>query len=81
MTTKSAPARPNLQADPRSLAQQFYSKEEVAALLHVTVSTLWRWAQLGVGPTRIVIGRRVLYSRAAVDLYIEHEQRKNGRAS
>ena len=78
MGTKSAPAPPN-HTSSNSLAMAFLSKEEAAELLHVTVSTLWRWAQTKTGPQRVVIGRRVLYSREIVDLYVAHEQERQSR--
>lgn len=80
MAAKSAAPTP-IKIDVKSLSDTFLSKEQVAEMLHVNVATLWRWAQLKTGPPRLVIGRKVLYSRAAVEMYMAHEQERQSRGS
>lgn len=43
---------------------------QVAELLSVSKRTLSRWHALRVGPSRVKVGRTVLYRRAAVDAWL-----------
>ena len=54
---------------PTELASMFMSKEQLAAELGVSLATLLRWANAGIGPPRIKIGRVIRYDRQQ---YIEH---------
>ena len=83
---KSAPAKvqPSLGWNPNKsdlLLDRFLSKEQAAEMLHVHVGTLLRWDHMGIGPRRIKVGRKVLYSRAAVaDWEMAQRQQPSRRA-
>lgn len=49
-----------------SVLDEYMPKDELAQELDRCGRTLDRWASLGIGPPRTIIGRRVLYRRAAV---------------
>jgi len=52
---------------------------EVARVLHCHPLTLLRWHNMGIGPPRIKIGRRVYYHRRDVDAYLHSMSRKTLR--
>lgn len=59
------------------MEQSVLTKSETAALCRVTVRTLTRWAQRGVGPRQIQVGFQPRYNRADVEQYLrtgEHEE-------
>lgn len=43
---------------------------QVAELLSVSNRTLSRWHALRVGPSRVKVGRTILYRQAAVDAWL-----------
>ncbi|WP_216598417.1 helix-turn-helix domain-containing protein [Phaeobacter sp. 11ANDIMAR09] len=43
---------------------------QVAELLNVSKRTLSRWHAHRVGPSRVKVGRTILYRRAAVDAWL-----------
>jgi excisionase family DNA binding protein len=45
--------------------------EEVAALLHVHRSTIWRWLEQGLIPQPRRLGGRTLWSRADIELFAQ----------
>lgn len=45
--------------------------EEVADLLRTAPSTVRYWRHVGTGPVGRRVGRRVLYTRADVDAWVE----------
>jgi len=44
---------------------------EVAELLGVSARTLSRWHALRVGPSRVKVGRIIIYRRQAVNAWLE----------
>lgn len=74
-----APANPTVQ----SLAAAFLSKEQVAEILHVSVATLLRWHNMGEGPPRIKVGRKIYYVAGQVEDFMrlqgDSEQRSRRR--
>ena len=48
---------------------------EAAAYLRTPVATLRYWRHLGAGPAGFRLGRRVMYRRADVDLWVAARQR------
>lgn len=44
----------------------FYTREELAAKLHISLVTLGRWRDLGYLPEPVTIGGRVQYDKAEV---------------
>jgi predicted DNA-binding transcriptional regulator AlpA len=63
-------------SEPRSLASEYLTVEELADELRVCRTTLDRWHRLRVGPPRIKIsGGYVRYRRSAVEEWLkDHEQ-------
>ena len=52
------------------ILSQFLTKEELAVELRRNPRTLDRWAVLGIGPLRTLVGRHVLYRRASVQKWL-----------
>ena len=50
---------------------------EVADLLRAPVATLRYWRHLGTGPRSFRLGRRVLYRRDDLDLWIDAHHRQD----
>jgi hypothetical protein len=48
------------------ILSEFLTKEELATELRRSPRTLDRWAVLGVGPPRTLVGREIFYRRASV---------------
>jgi hypothetical protein len=63
---KKAPAKNGILAD-------FYSRQELADELGVTLRSLERWAWLRKGPPRTKIGNRVYYHRNAVESWLKSQ--------
>jgi hypothetical protein len=57
------------------------TKNDVAALLRLSVQTLARWRCLGIGPRYIKLGpgrtSPIRYSRAAVEAYLAASSRRS----
>ncbi|MGH8887929.1 MAG: helix-turn-helix transcriptional regulator [Egibacteraceae bacterium] len=52
--------------------EQYLTVKQLAELLQVPVSTIYRWRYLGVGPRGIrVSGRHVRYRRSDVEVFLE----------
>jgi excisionase family DNA binding protein len=49
---------------------------EAAAYLQVPVETLRRWRSVGSGPRHAKVGRHVRYRRAALDRWLEEQERE-----
>ncbi len=66
-----------------SVLGEYMPKDELAKDLDRCSRTLDRWASLGIGPPRTIIGRRVLYRRAAVQEWLlsQEEAPSNIRAA
>jgi hypothetical protein len=60
--------------DSRPLLSGFFTKEELARELLRNPRSLDRWAVLGTGPPRTLIGRKVLYNRASVRRWIAAQE-------
>ena len=60
----------------------YLTREEVARQLRVTTQTLARWANARRGPVFIMVGARCMYSRAAVQGWIDdlEDEAKRNRA-
>lgn len=55
--------------------EQFLSREEVAQMLDVNLSTLWRWAKVGYLPC-VHFGRKVKYPLRLIKLFVERNKGK-----
>ena len=53
-----------------SILDDYYTRQDIAAELGVTIRSLERWAWLRSGPQRTYIGNRVYYHRAAVEQWL-----------
>jgi hypothetical protein len=67
MTTASTPA----------WEDRMLTTAELAEILQVRVNTLEHWRSQGRGPEFVRVGRRVRYTRAAVDKWIGQETSRN----
>lgn len=56
---------------PMMMPEGYYSREEVAQMLQVDKSTLWRWDKTGMLKCVKLGPRKVGYSKEAVKLFIE----------
>lgn len=51
--------------------QEYLTTEELAAELRTTPETVRYWHKVGKGPQSFKVGRRRLYSRASVNVFVE----------
>lgn len=51
-------------------SDDYIGRADAAKLIGVDKCTLSRWFSEGVGPPRIKIGRRVLYSKASIERWL-----------
>ena len=49
---------------------------ELAAVLGVAKTTLWRWSKAGNGPKRITIGGTVFFARADIQHWLNAHRRE-----
>jgi hypothetical protein len=52
------------------ILSEFLTKEELATELRRSPRTLDRWAVLGVGPPRTLVGREIFYRRTSVQEWL-----------
>ncbi|MFN4275351.1 MAG: helix-turn-helix transcriptional regulator [Ferrovibrio sp.] len=52
----------------------YYSADELAHLLGVSLCTLWRWHARRIGPARTKAGRQVFYRREAVETWLKRNE-------
>ena len=64
-------AKEVLTMDVQNIAADFYSADQLAAELSVSIRTLSRWSRMRKGPARIKVGRTCLYRRAAVQEWLK----------
>ncbi len=66
-----------------SVLSEYLSRDELALQLERCPRTLDRWDSLKIGPPRTILGRRVLYRRAAVAAWLlaQEEAPSNTRAA
>ena len=66
-----------------SVLAEYMSRDELAEQLNRCPRTLDRWESLKIGPPRTILGRRVLYRRAAVAAWLlaQEEAPSNDRAA
>ena len=50
---------------------QFYTREQLAEVLHVTAPTIYKWRNKGLLPQPVTMNGRVLYEKAKVRQSIE----------
>ena len=55
---------------------RFLTTEEVAELFRTRPETVRYWRHIGTGPQSFKVGRRVLYAREDVDLFIAQQQKR-----
>ena len=53
------------------LGDDYLTQQDLARELHVSVRTIARWHVERIGPPRIVVGRLLLYRRAAIREWLE----------
>lgn len=55
--------------------EEYLSRDEVAQILGVDISTLWRWAESGYLPC-VHFGRKVKYLPSVIKLFVERNKGK-----
>jgi hypothetical protein len=66
----------------QSKISEFYSEEELAASLALSIHTLRAWRRRGIGPPHVKIASghsRCFYRRASVERWLRASERTNGR--
>jgi len=61
------------------LGDDYLTQQDLARELHVSVRTIARWHVERIGPPRIVVGRLLLYRRAAVREWLESREEQPHR--
>jgi excisionase family DNA binding protein len=69
------------ESDPREAARQLLTTSEVADLTRAPVSTVRFWRHAGVGPASFRVGRRVVYRRCDVELWLEEKRAEQTRTA
>jgi DNA-binding transcriptional MerR regulator len=54
----------------------YLTSEDLATRYRTAVSTIRYWRHIGYGPKGIKIGRRVLYTQAAIDRFEQEQAEK-----
>ena len=62
------------------LQRPILTPSETAELLGVSTRTLSRWHALRVGPARCKTGRKVLYRRSAVEVWLDQNETQPTRS-
>jgi predicted DNA-binding transcriptional regulator AlpA len=55
---------------------ELYSVDDLARLFGVTKQTVFRWNSGGIGPRRILVGRRIYYRSADVREWLNGREAK-----
>lgn len=58
--------------------KKYLRSEQAAAHLDIPLETLRYWRKNGTGPKGVKIGRHVMYRRADLDAWMEHQFVKAG---
>jgi hypothetical protein len=66
---------PDPEPQPRSLMLDWISRADLAQELALSVDTLRRWETQRFGPPCVRAGRKVFYRRAAVQDWLEEQER------
>ena len=66
---------PDPEPQPRSLMSDWISRADLAIELGLSVDTLRRWETQRFGPRCVRAGRKVFYRRAAVQDWLEQQER------
>ena len=64
-----------------SLLEGFFTEDQLAQELLTSKKSLARWDKQGRGPKRTRVGRRILYSRKAVQEWLESLQKDSSRSA
>ncbi len=87
MTTEGLPDDPELEAAllryvqrKRALLDDYLTREEVAAELRVSVSTMQRYETERRGPPCFLLGKRTLYSRDGVKRWLQAKADEKAQA-
>ena len=66
---------PDPEPQPRSLMRDWISRADLALELGLSVDTMRRWETQRFGPPCVRAGRKVFYRRAAVQDWLEEQER------
>jgi hypothetical protein len=69
-----------LQSVPDTLLADFLTQDEAAAELKICERTLDRWRRLGEGPPTTKLGRRVLYRRSSLQVWLRTREHRGDPA-
>ena len=61
-------------ANENILSKDYFTQEQLLALLNVTQRTLSRWELCGDGPPRTKLGRKALYRKSSVATWLESRE-------
>jgi predicted site-specific integrase-resolvase len=65
---------------PKSILNEYWPPDELAAELNVCTKTLDRWRVEGKGPPITKIGRRTFYSKTSVASWLRAREQRNQAA-
>ena len=60
---------PLMEATPE-IATEYLTVEQLSAYIKIEPGTIYNWKQLGLGPKRTKLGKRVLFKKSDVDAWI-----------
>jgi hypothetical protein len=66
METRVTHSKKTTAPDGASLLNDYYNEDELAAEIRRSPRTIARWRAIGEGPRFIILGREILYRKAAV---------------
>jgi hypothetical protein len=66
----------DLAATPSNLLSDYVDQKDFCAEIRISIRTDNRWNELGKGPVRTVVGRRVLYSRENIRRWLADREKK-----
>jgi excisionase family DNA binding protein len=55
---------------------EVFNPAQASEYLQIPQETLRRWRSLGIGPAHAKVGRHVRYRRAALDRWLEEQERE-----
>lgn len=64
-----------------TVLSEYLSPAQLAGELNVSSRTLARWCGLGEGPATTRIGRKILFHRSAVEVWLKARTAQSGRAA
>lgn len=57
------------------IASEFMTVDQLSAYIKIEPGTIYNWKQLGLGPRRTKVGKRVLFAKVDVDAWIAEQNK------